>query len=145
MGIIDGFRNFLNGGYNDDDEGDYAESNPPAEREVEVSRKEMNNNDRMYKINATAQLQVILIKPEVFSDTRMIADHLNEKKTVVLNLEATSPEITRRIIDFVGGVAYANDGNIKPLANNTFIIYPFNVNFEGEDLAAQLEDNGIVF
>lgn len=144
MGIIDGFRNFLNGGYSDDDDGDYAD-NAPAEREVEVSRREQSNNDRQFKINATAQLQVILIKPEVFSDTRMIADHLNEKKTVVLNLEAASPEITRRIIDFVGGVAYANGGNIKPLANNTFIIYPYNVNFEGEELAAELESNGIVF
>jgi cell division inhibitor SepF len=86
---------------------------------------------------------VILVKPEVFADTKQIADHLNSKKTVVLNLESTTPDVTRRIIDFLGGVAYANGGNIKPVANNTFIITPYNVGFVGEDLVGELENNGV--
>lgn len=99
--------------------------------------------NRVVNIHATAQLQVILVKPEVFADTKQIADHLNSKKTVVLNLEATTPDVTRRIIDFLGGVAYANGGNIKPVANNTFIITPYNVGFVGEDLVGELESNGV--
>lgn len=99
--------------------------------------------NRVVNIHATAQLQVILVKPEVFADTKQIADHLNSKKTVVLNLESTTPDVTRRIIDFLGGVAYANGGNIKPVANNTFIITPYNVGFVGEDLVGELENNGV--
>ena len=99
--------------------------------------------NKVVNIHATAQLQVILVKPEVFQDTKQIADHLNSKKTVVLNLESTTPDVTRRIIDFLGGVAYANGGNVKPVANNTFIITPYNVGFVGEDLVGELENNGV--
>ncbi|MDE6593602.1 MAG: cell division protein SepF [Oscillospiraceae bacterium] len=95
-------------------------------------------------ISVTAQLQVILVRPEKFADTKDIANHLNNKKTVVLNLEATTPDITRRIIDFLGGVAYANGGSIKPIANNTFIITPYNVGFQGAELSSQLESNGVL-
>ena len=95
-------------------------------------------------ISVTAQLQVILVKPEKFADTKEIANHLNNKKTVVLNLEATTPDVTRRIIDFLGGVAYANGGSIKPVANNKFIITPYNVGFQGDELSAELESNGVL-
>lgn len=104
---------------------------------------EVGKRNKVVNIHATAQLQVILVKPEVFQDTKQIADHLNSKKTVVLNLESTTPDVTRRIIDFLGGVAYANGGNIKPVANNTFIITPYNVGFVGEDLMGELENNGV--
>ena len=104
---------------------------------------EVSKRNKVVNIHATAQLQVILVKPEVFQDTKQIADHLNSKKTVVLNLESTTPDVTRRIIDFLGGVAYANGGNIKPVANNTFIITPYNVGFVGEDLVGELENNGV--
>ncbi len=107
------------------------------------SNDDYGNRNKVVNIHATAQLQVILVKPEVFQDTKQIADHLNSKKTVVLNLESTTPDVTRRIIDFLGGVAYANGGNIKPVANNTFIITPYNVGFVGEDLVGELENNGV--
>lgn len=138
MSIIDRFRDFF--GVGDEPYGDDEEMYPASE-EYEDNAEDKRN--RVVNIHATAQLQVILVKPEVFADTKQIADHLNSKKTVVLNLESTTPEITRRIIDFLGGVAYANGGNIKPVANNTFIITPYNVGFVGEDLVGELENNGV--
>ena len=75
-----------------------------------------------------------MVKPEVFTDAKQIADHLIAKKTVVLNLETASAENKRRIIDFLVGVAYANGGSLKPVANMTYIITPYNVGFIGEDL-----------
>ena len=50
------------------------------------------------------------VKPERFEDASYIADHLNDKRTVVLNLESASKEVSRRLIDFLSGVAYANVG-----------------------------------
>ncbi|MBR6760441.1 MAG: cell division protein SepF [Oscillospiraceae bacterium] len=94
-------------------------------------------------IQATAQLQVVLVKPEVFTDAKQIADHLISKRTVVLNLETASSENKRRIIDFLVGVAYANGGSLKPVANLTYIITPYNVGFIGEDLVNELESNGV--
>jgi cell division inhibitor SepF len=101
-------------------------------------------DNKVVNIQATAQLQVVLVKPEVFTDAKQIADHLISKKTVVLNLETASAENKRRIIDFLVGVAYANGGSLKPVANLTYIITPYNVGFIGEDLVNELETNGVV-
>ena len=78
-------------------------------------------------INATSQRQVVLVKPERVDDAAAIADQLNAKRTVVLNLESTNKEVSRRLIDFLSGVAYANNGQIKRVATSTFFITPYNV------------------
>ena len=58
----------------------------------------------MVNIHATTQLKVVLVKPERFEDASTIADHLNNKRTVVLNLESTNKEVSRRLVDFLSGV-----------------------------------------
>lgn len=139
MGLLDNLKEIL--GMDGSDDGEVAaEYDPLPEYDAQ---EDVSKRNRVVNIHTTAQLQVILVKPEVFQDTKQIADHLNSKKTVVLNLESTTPDVTRRIIDFLGGVAYANGGNIKPVANNTFIITPYNVGFVGEDLVGELENNGV--
>lgn len=116
---------------------------PPHQGTEElVQGKEHGSN--IVNIQATAQLQVVLVKPEVFTDAKAIADHLISRKTVVLNLETASPENRRRIIDFLVGVSYAISGSLKPVANLTYIITPYNVGFIGDDLAAELENNGVI-
>lgn len=100
--------------------------------------------NKVVNINATAQLQVVLVKPERFDDASAVADHLNAKRTVVLNLEGANKDVARRILDFLSGVAYANDGQIKKVANCTFIITPYNVGLMG-DLLDELENNGLYF
>ena len=112
-------------------------------QEREEAMAEINRRNKVVNIQATAQLQVVLVKPSAFTDAKQIADHLIAKKTVVLNLETASPENKRRIIDFLGGVAYANGGSLKPVANLTYIITPYNVGFIGEDLVGELENNGV--
>ena len=109
-----------------------------------VSYGSEKNRNRVVNIHATTQLQFILVKPERFEDARTIADHLNSKRTVVLNLESTNKDVSRRLIDFLSGVAYANHGQIKRIANSTFIITPYNVAIEG-DLLDELENSGVYF
>ena len=113
------------------------------------NRNEYNNyrdssKNKVVNINATTQLKVILVKPEHFEDASTIADHLNEKRTVVLNLESTNKDVARRLVDFLSGVAYANNGQIKRVDNSTFIITPYNVDVMG-DLLDELENNGVFF
>lgn len=79
------------------------------EEPVEGAKK----NGKVVNINATTQLKVVLVKPERFEDASTIADHLNNKRTVVLNLESTNKEVSRRLVDFLSGVAYANNGQIS--------------------------------
>ena len=117
-------------GIEDDEEGD-----------VDAAPKK---NGTVVNIHATTQLKVVLVKPERFEDASTIADHLNNKRTVVLNLESTNKEVSRRLVDFLSGVAYANNGQIKRVANSTFIITPYNVDIMG-DLLDELENNGAFY
>ena len=71
---------------------------------------------------------------EAFEDAQDIADNLMSKRTVLLNIENLNKEISRRLIDFISGVAYAQGGNIKRVANRTYIITPYNVDILGDVL-----------
>lgn len=101
-------------------------------------------NNKVVNIHTTTQLQVVLVKPDRFEAASEIADHLREKRTVVLNLESTQKDISRRLLDFLSGVAYANEGKIKKVAISTYIITPYNVDILG-DLINDLENNGLYF
>lgn len=116
---------------------------PSYEREERPERPaRRQKNDKVVNIHTTAQLQVVLVKPERFEEAPTIADHLCEKRTVVLNLESTNRDIARRLLDFLSGVAYANNGQIKRVANSTYIITPYDVDVMG-DLIDELENNGM--
>lgn len=101
-------------------------------------------SDKVVNIHTTTQLKVVLVKPEKFDDASIIADHLRDKRTVVLNLESTNRDISRRLIDFLSGVAYAQEGKIKKVAAATYIITPYNVDIIG-DLLDELESSGMHF
>ena len=74
-----------------------------------------------------ASIELKVVRPEKFSDAPQVADHLLSNRTVVLNLENTDKDTSRHLIDFLSGVTYALDGDIKKVANDTFIITPHNV------------------
>lgn len=120
------------------------EEEEPVQESPHIFRSKSSSNSNVVNINTTAKLQVVLVKPERFEDASGIADHLNEKRTVVLNLEAANRDVARRLVDFISGVAYANKGQIKRVANSTFIITPYNVDVMG-DLLDDLENNGVFF
>ena len=146
MGFMDELKKIIHP-YDDEDydyEDDFEE--PAKEsRSLFDDRKEVPAEERRNKvvnIHATTQLKVVLVKPERFENASEIADHLREKRTVVLNLESTNKDIARRLIDFLSGVAYAGDGKIKKVSANTYIITPYSVDLMG-DLIDELESSGL--
>lgn len=137
--------------YDDEDDYEYEEefAQPKAkeisafeERKEERRASSEERRNKVVNIHATTQLKVVLVKPERFENASEIADHLREKRTVVLNLESTNKDIARRLIDFLSGVAYAGEGKIKKVAANTYIITPYSVDIMG-DLIDELENNGL--
>ena len=129
--------------YEEDNDLGFEDNLTRSKKQDDISDAPRKGN-KVVNINATAQLQVVLVKPERFDDASAVADHLNAKRTVVLNLESANKDVARRILDFLSGVAYANDGQIKKVANCTFIITPYNVGLMG-DLLDELENNGLYF
>lgn len=105
------------------------------------SRRESRASEsKVVNLNTAGQVQVVIAKPERFEAAAEIADHLRNKRTVVMNLEGTDKDISRRLIDFLSGVAYAQDGKIRRVANNTYLIMPCNVDLMG-DLLGEIENN----
>ncbi|MBR5533239.1 MAG: cell division protein SepF [Ruminiclostridium sp.] len=103
-----------------------------------------NPGGKVVNIHATTQIQVVLVKPKRYDNAAEIANHLRDKRTVVLNLEETDENVARRLLDFLSGVAYAQEGEIKKVAKQTFLVTPYNVRFEG-DLLDELENGKIFF
>ena len=101
--------------------------------------------NKVVSIHGSSQYQVVVVKPERLEDASGIADHLIAKRAVLLNLEAVTPDLKRRLVDFLSGVAYTNGGQIKPVANSTYIITPCNVNVMGETMIDELGSHGIHF
>lgn len=140
MSLWDNVKNFM-GIENSDFEDDTVapeQANEAAQQE-EFYEPQPKKEPRIFQadrksrnMSVASQMQVVIVKPDHFEDVTMIADHLNAKKSVVLNLEAANRETSRRIIDFISGVAYANKGSIRRVANSTFMIAPSDVDVMGE-------------
>jgi SepF-like predicted cell division protein (DUF552 family) len=79
-------------------------------------------------------IELKVVKPERYGNVKQIADHLLNHRTVVLNLESTNKETAKRLLDFLSGVAYSIDGQLKRVATNTFVITPSNVDVSGEQM-----------
>ena len=152
MSLLDEVKKIFNPYEDEDDyEDEGFDDQEPApffdERQPRKSGSSYAIDDRRNKvvnIAATTQLKVVLVKPDRFENAAEIADHLREKRTVVLNLEQTSKDVSRRILDFLSGAAYAQEGKVKKVALSTYIITPYNVDILG-DLIDELENNGLYF
>lgn len=151
MGLFDKIKNIMSIPEEDDFEEEVVEETAPVEPKKNneysafTSRRQEQSprivsGGKSKTVNFQPQMQVVLVKPDRFEDVTSIADHLNSKKTVVLNLEVANREISRRIIDFLSGVAYANNGNIRKVANSTFIIVPTDVDVMGELMLDEFEE-----
>ncbi len=142
----------------DDEEDEFEDFTPRAPEKIPVTPRtaaptrvptgsmpeERRDANKVVNIHATTQLQVVLVKPDKFENAAEIAEHLRDKHTVVLNLESTNKDVSRRLLDFLSGVAFAQDGKIKKVAQGTYLITPYNVNLMG-DLIDELENNGLYF
>ena len=104
--------------YEDEEEDDYEEDFTPVnnvrelprerdrvERDRDRDRDMDRRSNKVVNIHTTTQLQVVLVSPTRFENASEIADHLRDKRTVVLNLEQTDKNIARRLIDFQIGRA----------------------------------------
>ncbi|MDD7643378.1 MAG: cell division protein SepF [bacterium] len=161
MGIFDGFLNMMRLGPDDDDdfydEGyvDEVEEKPKASRKQTVStstpdftetesitdvrrpkEKPQNKITPMRSSSRRAQtaggMEVCVIKPTSFDESREITETLLANRTVVLNVEGLDVDIAQRIIDFTSGSCFAINGNLQKISNYIFIITPENVDISGD-------------
>ena len=147
MGLLDEFKRLAHP-YEDEEDDDFEDDYEPAPRPVDRRDRDRSRDriperrsapssyydapsdldsdrrsNKVVNIRAATQLQVVLVKPDCFDN---------------------ASEIARRLLDFLAGVSYAQEGKIKKVAISTYIITPYNVDILG-DLIDELENNGLYF
>ncbi len=125
-----------------DDEEEYIEEQAPVEEEYEVPRRvTRSSKQNVVSLQSIQQSsKVILCEPRIYDEVQEIADHLKNRKTVVINLQRVTTDQGMRIVDFLSGTVYAIGGDINKLGANTFICTPENVDITGSisDMAEEM-------
>ena len=122
--------------FENEEETEEVETKKPKVNEVKLEEKNMalneNKNPTPKTTAAPNAIELKVVRPESWESAMQIGHYLLDNCTVVLNLEATSKETARRIVDFLNGVAFAIEGEVKSVTNSTCIITPKNVSVSGE-------------
>ena len=118
---------------------------PKRKKEERESTFTLNpKKNKVISVHTTTQLKVVVRTPLSFENAKDIVDHLKAKKPVVVNLENVDIPIAKRIVDFISGAVYANEGHIQKIADKIFLITPYSVGIIGGDIKDELK-NKIVF
>ena len=84
-------------------------------------------------------IQVHLVIPKSFNDAQQIADQFKDAIPVILNLQSTDTDLSKRLIDFASGLTYALDGGMQRIADKVFLLTPRNVEVSAEERARLIE------
>ena len=110
----------------------FADDSPnEPSRETRVLRPVSNGS--------SGDLQVHLVVPKNFNDAQQIADQYKESIPVILNLQQSDPDLSKRLIDFSSGLTYALDGGMQRIADKVFLLTPRNVDVSAEERARLVE------
>ena len=89
--------------------------------------------------NGRGEVRVHLVVPKSFNDAQDIADKFKDSIPVIINLQSSDPELSKRLIDFASGLTYALDGGMQRIADKVFLLTPRNVEVSAEERAALIE------
>jgi cell division inhibitor SepF len=84
-------------------------------------------------------MRVVVMEPDNFEEVQLVADHLKERRPVIVNLEEAPVELARRIVDFLSGTVYALDGGLERIGEAIFLLVPSNVAVEANGFSGVRE------
>ncbi len=84
-------------------------------------------------------VRVHLVVPKNFNDVQDVADKFKDTIPVILNLQSTDTDLSKRLIDFSSGLTYALDGGMQRIADKVFLLTPRNVEVSAEERARLVE------
>jgi cell division inhibitor SepF len=89
--------------------------------------------------NGDSDVKVHLVIPRNFNDAQQVADQFKRSVPVILNLQTTDHELSKRMIDFCSGLTYSLDGGMQRIAERIFLLTPRNVEVSAEEKARLLD------
>ncbi|HET6945503.1 MAG TPA: cell division protein SepF [Gaiellaceae bacterium] len=115
----------------------------PQSRQAEARRVEPRRLRGVESLpTAGPSVKVHLILPRSFNDAQQIADRFKDGVPVILNLQSSDQDLSKRLIDFASGLTYALDGGMQRVADKVFLLTPRNVEVSAEERARMLERGG---
>jgi cell division inhibitor SepF len=88
---------------------------------------------------STGDVRVHFVAPKSFNDVQDVADKFKDSIPVILNLQGTDTDLSKRLIDFSSGLTYALDGGMQRIADKVFLLTPHNVEVSAEERARLVE------
>ncbi|MFJ8244062.1 cell division protein SepF [Peribacillus asahii] len=134
MSIVSKFKSY----FALEDEYEYKEE--VVEKEVEEPKVvktskpapvNTSNNNIVSLQSVQKSSKVVLLEPRAYADAQEVADHLNNKRAVVVNLQRIQRDQGKRIVDFLSGTVYAINGDIQKIGTDIFLCTPANVDVSG--------------
>ncbi len=97
----------------------------PLNTGLEINNRQMSNVVSIHSSNKT--MKVVVCEPQSFDEVQLLADHLKNRKQLIVNFENTNSDVARRIIDFLSGAIYSLEGSCQQLGTHIFIFAPNNM------------------
>jgi cell division inhibitor SepF len=117
-----------------DDIDDIFADDPSSERRTTVLRPVGGRTG-----NGRGEVRVHLVVPKSFNDAQDVADKFKDSIPVIINLQGSEPDLSKRLIDFASGLTYALDGGMQRIADKVFLLTPRNVEVSAEERARLIE------
>lgn len=127
------------------DEDSFEEETPAERRRASardtqaVERRPRPTRPRRTSTPGESVAGVGIVPPRTFNDAQKIADQFKDGRPVIVNLQATDSELSKRLIDFASGLTYGLDGSMQRIADKVFLLTPPDVDVSAEDRAALLD------
>ncbi len=162
MGVFDKFLNIMKldeeddfdefDEYDEEDDDDDYEEEAPKKRFFKKKEKDFDYDLEDAIVNETkavtrtapakvtpitrrrsgSGMEVCVIKPTSFEDSREVTETLLSGRAVVLNFEGLDMDLAQRIIDYTCGTCVAIDGNLRKISSYIFIVTPKSVDISGD-------------
>jgi cell division inhibitor SepF len=123
------------------DEIDDIFADEPSERSTTVLRS-VGGATAARAANGRGEVRVHLVIPKSFNDAQDVADKFKDSIPVIINLQGSDADLSKRLIDFASGLTYALDGGMQRIADKVFLLTPRNVEVSAEERARLLERGG---
>ncbi|MHA7963756.1 cell division protein SepF [Paenibacillus sp. CAU 1782] len=121
-----------------------AETSPFEARRNSSKNNAINSGGNVVSIHSQKNTRVVLSEPRSYDEAQEIADHLRNRRAVIVNLQRVRSDLALRIVDFLSGTVYALNGSISKLGPNIFLCTPDSVEIQGtitEMLAEEIDYN----
>ena len=102
------------------------------EPKLEATTSQVTRKSNVVNIHTNSQMKVVIVEPKKYDDVTTIADHLRQRRAVIVNLESIEEEseIKKSIYYFMSGAVYMLDGSMQKVSKSIFILAPNNVDID---------------